>query len=64
MEKSGKIVDADSGFFFDLLLTEDGTVLGRGNNKYGQILPDGPAYIDRFTEISLPEEIERISAVR
>ena len=62
LEKPGKIVDADSGFFFDLLLTEDGTVLGRGNNKYGQILPDGPVYIDCFTEVSLPEEIERVSA--
>jgi alpha-tubulin suppressor-like RCC1 family protein len=62
LEKQVKIVDADSGFFFDLLLTEDGTVLGRGYNKYGQIMPGGPVFINSFTEIPLPEEMVKISA--
>lgn len=57
-----KIIDADSGFFFDLLLSDKGIVYGRGRNENGQSFPSGAIYTDTFSMIKLPEKIVKVKA--
>lgn len=57
-----KIVDAKNGFLFNILLTEDGKVLGRGRNEYGQSMPNSEQiFINNYELIGLPERICEIS---
>lgn len=57
------IVEVKNGFLFSLLLTNDGKVLGRGRNEFGQCLPNNDAiFVNEYTMIDLKENINKISA--
>jgi len=59
--ENSSIVDMESGFFFDVLLTSGGDLYSRGRNDYYQCQPSEDIYINDFTKINLSEPIMNFS---
>lgn len=57
-----RIADVKNGFLFSLLLTNEGKVLGRGRNEFGQCLPNiEEPFVNEYTLLELEEDISKIS---